>query len=107
LAVSDQIIASSKQGRDFSNEHLLSNEPFTFTVNEAAFQSEIAKVIALSPSVLEQLSTDACVRTFALRGAAVLGFPALSFRQGSFGWRFALALAPQSGSEANVPADMV
>jgi hypothetical protein len=50
----------------------LSDGAFTFTADGAMFESDVAQAIALSSAVSEQLSVDACARTFALKDVAAL-----------------------------------
>jgi hypothetical protein len=46
--------------------------PFAFTMNGARLGCEVMQAVALSPAVREQLSADACARSFALSGTGVL-----------------------------------
>jgi hypothetical protein len=41
-------------------------DTFTFTAKNSTFECSIGQAVALSPAVREQLSVDACARTFAL-----------------------------------------
>jgi hypothetical protein len=49
----------------------LFDEPFTFTANDDTLECPVAQAAALSTAVREQLSADACVRTFALSAGAL------------------------------------
>jgi hypothetical protein len=46
--------------------------PFALTANGARLDCEVMQAVALSPAVREQLSADACARSFALSGTGVL-----------------------------------
>jgi hypothetical protein len=60
----DRILIPSPEIKDLSP---LFDDAFKFTADDAIFECNVAQAIALSSAVSEQLSVDACARTFILK----------------------------------------
>jgi hypothetical protein len=59
----------SKPMKEINHCGTLFDEAFTFTGKDTTFECSVGQAVTLSPGVREQLSVDACARTFALRDA--------------------------------------
>jgi hypothetical protein len=55
-----------------NHSRTLFTDGFMFTSDNAIFECSVGQAIALSPAVSEQLSIDACARTFALNDASAV-----------------------------------
>jgi hypothetical protein len=57
---------------EIHHQPALFDGPFTFSADGAMFECDVAQAIALSSAVSEQLSVDACARTFTLKDVAAV-----------------------------------